>query len=255
MARLLILLQKDLREQIRSSQLLIAGIMGVFFGILSPLSARYMPELIALLGADQGVQIVLPEPGVIDVLQQFVSNLSQLGLVVFIVLFMGSISRENESGTLDFLMTRPVGPAMILGSKVIIAIFVAGAAVIASALTAVFYTNLLFDGFRAGLFLYTAGYAFMYLAGVAVVTVCMSAVVRRSFAAGALAFGVLMIVSALGMVPAIGSFSIGKLNEAAIQAGLGGELLFRPVIGTFILAGIVFTAAVYRLKRRATHAS
>ncbi|TVQ21685.1 MAG: ABC transporter permease, partial [Spirochaetaceae bacterium] len=79
MAGLFILVQKDLREQMRNSQLLIAVVMGVFFGILSPLTARYMPELIAFLGADQGMEIILPEPGVIDALQQFVSNLSQIG--------------------------------------------------------------------------------------------------------------------------------------------------------------------------------
>ncbi|MFP4509984.1 MAG: ABC transporter permease [Spirochaetaceae bacterium] len=251
MAAFQILLQKDVREQVRSSQLLIAVIMGVFFGILSPLAARYTPELLEFIGTDQGVEIILPEPGVVDALQQFTSNLGQIGLVVFVLLFMGSISREHESGTLDFLMTRPVRPVEILLSKAVVAVLVAGATVGASALATGFYTNLLFDGFRVGPFLYTAAYTFLYLASAAVLTVSMSAVVPRSFAAGTLAFGVWMAMAALGTLPRIGSFSVGKLNQAGIQAGLGGDLLYRPVIGAAVLVVGAFGLAVFRLNRRA----
>lgn len=251
MATLNMLLQKDFREQVRSSQLLIAVVMGIFFGILSPLTARYMPELLAFIGTDQGVEIILPDPGIVDALQQFTSNLGQIGLVVFVLLFMGSVTREHESGTLDFLLTRPVRPVAVLASKCIMAALVAAAAVGASALATGFYTNLLFDGFRTGPFLYTAGYTFLYLASAGVVTVCMSAAVSKSFAAGALAFGVWMGVAALGMLPRIGVYSVGKLNQAAIQAGLGGELLFRPVIGAALLVTAAFGLAVFRLNRRA----
>ncbi|MCX6092661.1 MAG: ABC transporter permease, partial [Candidatus Bipolaricaulota bacterium] len=94
-----VLFGKELREQVKSYRLLILGLVFVFFGLASPLLAKFTPEILKSVGTDQGITIVLPEPTAADAVAQFVKNVSQIALLVLVFLTMGSVVAEKERGT------------------------------------------------------------------------------------------------------------------------------------------------------------
>ena len=49
-----VLLLKELREQLRTSRLVAVSVVFIFFGILGPVTDRYMKELIDAIGAQSG---------------------------------------------------------------------------------------------------------------------------------------------------------------------------------------------------------
>ena len=99
-----VLLGKELGEQVRTLRLVVLAIVFASFGILSPLTARYLPDLINSLGADQlGIVITLPPPSLTDAVDQLLKNVSQFGVLAAILLAMGSVATEKDR---SFFMTR-----------------------------------------------------------------------------------------------------------------------------------------------------
>ena len=72
-------MKKEWMEQIRTFKLFILFVVFFIFGMLSPLTAKLMPELLSQIPIE-GMTIILPEPSAIDSYTQFFKNCSQMGL-------------------------------------------------------------------------------------------------------------------------------------------------------------------------------
>lgn len=76
------LLKKEIAEQLKNYKFLISGLLFLFFAILSPVTAKYLPEIIAGIGNIPGMAFDFPEPTYIDSISQYIKNLSQIVLFV-----------------------------------------------------------------------------------------------------------------------------------------------------------------------------
>jgi hypothetical protein len=114
------LLGKELGEQVRTLRLVVLVIVFASFGILSPVTARYLPGLINSLGADQlGIVVTLPPPSLADAVDQLLKNVSQFGILAAILLAMGSVATEKDRGTAAFVLSKPASRAAFLAAKVV----------------------------------------------------------------------------------------------------------------------------------------
>ena len=93
-----VLLRKELLEQWRTLRLPVVAAVFLLVGLSSPLLARFTPELLDALGGSQ-LQIVLPTPTAADAVDQLIKNVSQFGILVAVLLAMGSVATEKERGT------------------------------------------------------------------------------------------------------------------------------------------------------------
>lgn len=108
--------KKELLESVRTYRLFI--LLAVFFilGVLSPLSAKFLPELVSSMMQD-GIQITLPDPSASDSWVQFFKNIPQLGMVVLVILLSGILSAEFSKGTLILVLTKGLSRNAVLLSK------------------------------------------------------------------------------------------------------------------------------------------
>jgi ABC-2 type transport system permease protein len=113
----ILLISKELKEQWRSGRLLIMLAVFLFFGIVSPLTAKYMPDIISSMVKDQNITIQIPEATWKDAIGQFVKNISQMGVFIIILLSMGTVAKEKENGTASFLLVKPVSRNLFILSK------------------------------------------------------------------------------------------------------------------------------------------
>ena len=147
-----VLLLKELREQIRTGRLIAVAAVFVLFGILGPLTDRYMKEILDALGAQTGgMQFTVPEPSLPTALGQVTKNLSQFGIICALLLGMGAVAWEKERGTAGMIMTKPASRAAFLAAKLVaISLNLALAAALGFGL-AYLYTALLYPSvFPAG---------------------------------------------------------------------------------------------------------
>lgn len=108
--------KKEWLESVRSFRLPVLGLILLLLGAMSPLAARYMPEIVAgFLPA--GMSVELSKPRAIDAWLQFFKNFSQIGLLVLAVMHSGILSAEYAKGTLVCILTKGMPRKSVIFAK------------------------------------------------------------------------------------------------------------------------------------------
>ena len=84
--------RKELVENVRTYRLFLMLALFFFFGVSSPLLAKFTPLLIETFAVN--MEVTVKEPGAADAWMQFYKNVSSLGLSLMIILFTKGLSRR-----------------------------------------------------------------------------------------------------------------------------------------------------------------
>jgi ABC-2 type transport system permease protein len=244
-----VLFGKELREQMRSYRLLILGLVFVFFGLASPLLAKFTPEILKMVGTDQGVTIVLPEPTAADAVAQFVKNVSQIALFVLVFLTMGSVVTERERGTAAFVLVKPVSRESFLAAKLLTLWLCGTGAFALSALCAYGYTAVLFPAPSVASFVLGCALLLLHVLTFVTTTFFFSAVARSQVVAGVLSFLAWILLASLGGLGIVSEFLPGRLLSAATEAALGAPVPWEPLVGCAAIIVVSFFGAVLAFRR------
>ena len=103
------------------NRLLAVAAVFVLFGIVGPLTDRYMKELFDAIGTEGGgfTVPVVPPPSLEGAATQILKNLSQFGIICALLLAMGSVAWEKERGTAGMILTKPASRAAFLAAKLV----------------------------------------------------------------------------------------------------------------------------------------
>lgn len=252
-----VLLGKELREQLRTYRLPVVTIVFLLFGILSPVLARYTKELIGALGsqATGGIQIVVPPPSVADAVDQLLKNLSQFGILIAILLAMGTVASEKERGTAGLILTKPASRLSFLLAKLIAIGATLAVAVGVGCAIGYVYILLLFEGAS----LPPGGYAEMaFLLWLAIFAYAaptfLGSTLTRSAAAGAgIGFVALIVTGIIGALPTIGKYMPLTLTTPAAKLAAGespGVDLAGPLVATLLFVAVPFALAWLSFRRQ-----
>lgn len=234
---------KEILEMVRTSRLLIWTVVCMVFGIISPLTAYYLPDIISTFGATENIAILFGEITYQDSIEQYIKNFGQIGTIVLILMSMGSVASEKVDGSVQFLLVRPVGTMGILGAKIVSLSIQLAIGLLGAMVTMGFYTWYLFPGFPVLRFIYSNLFLFLYFFSIGTITIAISAAVRKPILAGIGTLGVWLLASIIGSIRSIGSFSFTKLPNQVIQTIEGFPFEWQPTVGTviilclFVLAG------------------
>ncbi|MFD3016370.1 hypothetical protein ACFKJ2_00710, partial [Streptococcus agalactiae] len=97
MKSLAVMLKKEWMENVRTYKVISILITCSIFGILGPLTALMMPDIMAGI-LPKKLQGAIPEPTYIDSYIQYFKNLNQLGLVILVFLFSSTLTQEFSKG-------------------------------------------------------------------------------------------------------------------------------------------------------------
>ena len=98
--------KKEFTESLRTYRLVILGAVFLLLGVMSPLTAKLLPEILGGLDMGGGVTLTLPEPAAMDSWAQFFKNVGQMGMLALIISFCGIMANEFSRGTLVNLLTK-----------------------------------------------------------------------------------------------------------------------------------------------------
>ncbi|MCQ2010274.1 MAG: ABC transporter permease subunit [Sporolactobacillus sp.] len=108
--------KKELLEAIRNYRVLILFSVTAIFGMMSPLTAKMMPDILANVGVE-GMVLKIPEPTFIDAFTQFFKNFSQMGTVVLLLVFGGLLSQDLAKGTLIIPLSKGLSRHAVILAK------------------------------------------------------------------------------------------------------------------------------------------
>ena len=101
-------LQKEIAEHIRTWRLLILSAVFLLFGMISPATAKFTPEILKMAGADSGMVIQMPPVIVTDSYLQFFKNMNSMGVIVILLVFAGIVVGEKVKGSAQLILTKNI---------------------------------------------------------------------------------------------------------------------------------------------------
>ena len=243
-------LRKELLEQWRTLRLPVVATIFLLVGLSSPLLARFTPELLKAVGGEQ-FTITIPTPTAADAVDQLAKNLGQFGGLIAVLLAMGAVATEKESGTAALLLTKPVSRAAFLVAKLVAIGLTLAVSVAVATAGAWFYTLVLFEPLPILGIAAWAVLQWLTLMAWASITFVGSTLTRSSLAAAGIGIVAFIVVGILGVVPAIGQFLPTGLGgpARALALGVAGPDVVGPTVATVALvagAGVIAWVAFRR---------
>jgi ABC-2 type transport system permease protein len=214
-----VLLRKEVTEQWRTARLPVVTVIFLVLGLGSPLLARYTPEIVR--AAAGPVSLPIPTPTLQDAIAQLTKNLTQFGAIAAILLAMGSVAGEKESGTAAFVLSKPATRSAFLAAKFGGLAGTLAVAVLAAGAGAYAYTAALFATPPAASFAAACLLLLLSLLAVAAVTFLGSTLVRSSIPAAGLGLAAVVVGATVAAIPKAGRYSPFGLGGIATDLGAG----------------------------------
>jgi ABC-2 type transport system permease protein len=246
-----VLLRKELLESWRTLRLPVVVLLFLTFGILSPLTARYLQDIIDAV-APQRFGIRLPPPTLTDAVDQLLKNTAQTGALVAILITMGSVATEKERGTAAFVLVKPVSRLAFLAAKLTVLAALLGISIGLAVGAAWIYTTILFGAPDVGGWLVLAMLVWLSTLAYASLTFVGSTVFRSSLAGAAVGFAGLIAIALASAVPEFSHYLPPGLTAVARTAAVGGGLIdiVRPLVATVAIITVCFVVAWRSFERQ-----
>lgn len=247
------LLRKELVESWRTRRLPVVLVLFAMVGLMSPLTARYLPEILELALGDE-LTVPIPAPTVADAVLQLQKNLAQFGGLTAIVLAMGLVAAEKDRGTAAFVLVKPASRGAFLGAKlaslgIVMALAIALATVLGWAYTAILFEPLPALGWAA-----LAVLAWLALMAWGSITFLASTITGSAMAAAGVGIAALLGLSIVAAIPQIGRWLPSGLDPPALALATGTpvvtEDLATAIVGTVALIAVSGIGALLAFRRQ-----
>jgi ABC-2 type transport system permease protein len=229
------LFKKEIREQLKLYRLVI--VLGVFllFGLTSPLTLKYLPEIMKLAG-DQGMSIQLPIPTAAQSLASYAGDIGQIGALVAVLIAMGCIANELKSGTAIMTLSKPVSRGAFVSAKLLAVSLTFLVSMVIASLVCFGYTVWLIQGAAVWPFVGLNLLLALFLIFCLAVTMLFSSLYKSSLAAGGLALSVIVSQGIISAIPIVGKYMPGKLLDWGTNLLTGSDKTYWWAFGITIIA-------------------
>lgn len=143
-----VLFRKEAKEYLKTYKLLIVAVLLLFFGLSAPLLIKFLPKILEMSG--EQIPIQLPVFAAADAIKSYLSTLGQIGLLITVLVAMGSIAQERERRTAVMTLSKPAGFGSFIAAKLAILAVTFAVGLILGAGACYLYTVVLLGPFGAG---------------------------------------------------------------------------------------------------------
>ncbi len=196
----------------------------VVFGLVGPLSARYIKEILARVGGSGGTVITVPDPIAPDGMAQFVSNAAQIGTLVVVIVAAGALAFDALPEMGVFLRTRVTPIRRILVPRLVVSFLASAAAFLVGAGIAWYETWALIGPLYPGPVLAGAALGVVFLGFVVALTAAVAQRMRTVLSTVMVSLVVLVTLPLLGLAPAISRWLPTSLATALADLPAGGTM-------------------------------
>lgn len=227
-------------------------ILGTYllFGIMGPLTAAHLQDIIGRFGGD--VTIIAPDPRPADGIIQFISNASQLGLLAVVIVGVGALAVDARPEIAAFLRTRVPQASTLLLPRYLATVTVAAVGLMVGTGTAWVLTTLLLGGLPVAGMLVGTVYGVLYLAFAVAVLAAVSGFTRSQPTTVFAALAILLALPLVGLLPALEPWLPSELLSAVaamVDGARAGD--FARSVGTAVVATAgLLCLSTHRFARR-----
>lgn len=246
-------IKKEFLEQIRTYRVLIMISTFFLFGMMSPLLAKLMPEIIS--GMDmQGIIITIPPATAMDSYGQFFKNMNQMGLVIVLLVFGGILSNEMLKGTLINMLSKGLGRHTVILAKYIAALTLWTVSYLLSCVVNQSYTAYLFDTSAINNLIFSLFCQWMFGVFILALIFLSSTLTGGNFGGLVLTVAFLGALLVLNILPEIKEFNPVYLSSHNVELLMGSispkEVLLSLWITVGLTAGSIWSSIALFSKKK-----
>jgi ABC-2 type transport system permease protein len=246
------ILEKEVIELWRTYRIAITCGLFVLLGVAVPFLERYLHGITRLFG-QVDPELRVGRTDVADVVEAFVRVIWLLGPITAILLTMGAIAGERESGTARFVAAKPVSRVAFVWAKFVALAMVLGLATAVATLGTWLYASIFFAAQPAlpwfQLWLLAWLGTLVYVA----ITLAASASVGSPAGAAAIGFTVFAAITLASTVITLNPYlptGLGEVGQALLLGELGSDLdAFRSVAASVAMLVAALAFAWLRFRR------
>ncbi len=228
----------------------LAGVY-VAFGVVGPLTARYIEQILSRVGASDGTTFTFPDPVPADGMIQFVSNAAQIGTLVVVIVAAGALAFDAIPEMGIFLRTRVSPTWKILVPRLVVSFLAAAGAFLAGTGVAWYETWALLGAPDAPSVLAGAALGVVFVAFVVALTGAVAQRMRSVLSTVMTSLLVLITMPLLGLAPAISRWLPTSLGNALADLPAGGTMNdYWPALGVTVVATAALVGAAFRWSSR-----
>ena len=222
----------------------------VFFGLVGPLSARYIREILESFGGD--VQVVVPDPVAADGIASYVSNAAQIGLMVAVGIAAAALAFDARPQMGVFLRTRVRHVREIIWPRyLVVTAAVAGSFALGS-VAALYESTVLMGSLPLGRWLIGTLLGCLHLAFAVAVVAAIAGKVQSVLVTAISAIGVLLVLPLIGVAPSVGewlpSHLVGAI-DGLIRGNPLPDYVGAAVVTLLLTAGALWIATRWAAQR------
>lgn len=248
------LLKYDFLFLWKTKKIIIFPVIFGLFAMMSPLLAYYLPEIINMIPATEGISIQMPPATVGNAYSQYFADLNETVLFIVIFVAISVFIKEKTSGLLIQLFSKPVSKKRYVISKYISFMTLLFAALVVGIFCFSFYTYIIFEEMAIGTFLLANLIQFVYFAFI--ISVCLFfSVISKSYLMALLqSFGVyvgLIFFSIFNIVP-FKYLPVALIGQSSMIMfdNVNNNILWISLSGTIVITILLVLSSVKIIKKQ-----
>lgn len=222
----------------------------VLFGVLGPFTGRYLGDLVARFAGDVVMQI--PDPRPVDGIVQFLSNTSQIGLIVLVIVAASALAIDARQEVAAFLRTRVAHARQLLWPRYLVVVGTAAVALVAGTAVAWILTGVLTGPLPVAAMLVGTAYALVYLVFVVALLAALAAATGGTMPTALGGLAVLLVLPVISLLPPVEpwlpSHLVGAI--AAMIEGAAASEFLRATLVSVVATVSLLAVAARSLERR-----
>ncbi|MGX4670319.1 ABC transporter permease [Cerasibacillus sp. JNUCC 74] len=245
-----VLLRKEGLENWRNKKWIWVPLVFILLAIMDPITNYYLPEIIESVGGlADGTVIELPDFTPEDAIMMSLGQYSSLGVLVIILLSMGTIAGERKSGVLELILVKPVSYSKFIIAKWFSLLLLIWLSFIIGMLTSWYYINILYGEIAFTTVLLVIFYYGLYFSLVCALSIFYNAIVNSP---GLVAFFTILTAIIISVVTKL----LGKhmvwspakltdhIEEMLITGDVTSDLISTAIVSILLILTLLF-AAIY----------
>ncbi|MCX7795345.1 MAG: hypothetical protein N2380_02340 [bacterium] len=240
------LIKKEFYEFKKTGKLIAIIITFLLFSIMSPITAKVMPELIKSISSE--ITIIVPPPTWKDAFLQFFKNLNQMVFLIVVLLFIGSVAEEKNRKTAGLIVSKGVDRKKWILAKFFFQISLVFILTLIAFFLCYYYSVILFPDTNFEIPLQSCILFFIYMTFIVSLTIFSSSLGNNIIQAGGIFIVIFIILGILNMFPSIKNYNpiyLSSLENQWITTGIKWSSALKTTISSIILSILLVSIGVY----------
>ncbi|SES33439.1 ABC-2 type transport system permease protein [Salipaludibacillus aurantiacus] len=250
-----VLFKKEWTESVRNFKWLWLPVVFILLGVMQPLTSYYFADIIENFGGlPEGAVLDIPPPSGAEVLAGTLGQFSQIGFLVLVLAFMGTVAGEKSHGTHLMVLVKPVSYFNYLTAKWVHILLISLSSFVVGFAGAVYYTALLIETVPVNNVLSGGAVYALWITFIMTLVLCLSALFRSTAIVAFGSLGTALLMSVLSMyTPDLMKWSPGMLSshsQMLFYSGDTGDGFWVSLAMTIVLITGIMTLTIYMFNKK-----